>query len=65
MLATGWVPQHELPHAMRASTFLAIDFLFLISGFVAFLPVVATRSFPASAPTRSAAPAACCRSTTS
>jgi peptidoglycan/LPS O-acetylase OafA/YrhL len=46
MLATGWTPQHELPHAFRASTFLAIDFLFLISGFVAFLPVVATRSFP-------------------
>lgn len=45
-LAIGWVPNHELPHALRSSLFLSIDFLFLISGFVAFLPVVATRSFP-------------------
>jgi len=45
-LAIGWVPNHELPHALRSSFFLSIDFLFLISGFVAFLPVVATRTFP-------------------
>jgi peptidoglycan/LPS O-acetylase OafA/YrhL len=39
-LATGWHPAHEPFRALRASMFFSIEFLFLVGGFVAFLPAV-------------------------
>lgn len=44
-LAVHWVPGHEGVHAMRGSWYFSIEFLFLIGGFVAFLPVAFYRRF--------------------
>jgi peptidoglycan/LPS O-acetylase OafA/YrhL len=44
-LAVGWRPQHEFLRALRSSWFYSIEFLFLVGGFVALLPVVAYGGF--------------------
>jgi peptidoglycan/LPS O-acetylase OafA/YrhL len=44
-LATGWVPDHEPFRALRSSMFFSIEFLFLVGGFVAFLPAVVHGTF--------------------
>jgi peptidoglycan/LPS O-acetylase OafA/YrhL len=38
--ASGWWPNHEFPSAIRHSMFFSVEFLFLVGGFVAFLPLV-------------------------
>lgn len=38
-LRSEWVPEGELPRALLTSGFMSLDLLFLISGFVMFLPV--------------------------
>ena len=40
MRAVGWWPNHEFPSALRSSWFFSIEFLFLLGGFVAFLPLL-------------------------
>ena len=35
-----YVPSADVPKALLVSTFLALDVLFFVSGFVLFLPVV-------------------------
>jgi len=42
---TGWAPRTEFLLGLRWSMFFSVDFLFLVSGFVLFLPVVARGSF--------------------
>jgi peptidoglycan/LPS O-acetylase OafA/YrhL len=42
---TGWAPGPEFLLGLRRSVFFSVDFLFLISGFVLFLPVVARGRF--------------------
>src|SRR5205814_3164427 len=44
-LATGWRPDHEPFRALRSSSFFSIEFLFLVGGFVAFLPIVVNGAF--------------------
>ena len=39
-LAVGWYPNHDPLRSLRGSMFFSIEFLFLIGGFVAFLPIV-------------------------
>jgi peptidoglycan/LPS O-acetylase OafA/YrhL len=41
----GWAPEPEFLLGLRRSVFFSVDFLFLISGFVLFLPVVARGTF--------------------
>ena len=43
--STHWAPRAEFLLGLRRSMFFSVDFLFLISGFVLFLPVVARGSF--------------------
>ena len=40
-LVSGWTPNHDVPLALARSLFFAVDYLFVISAFVLFLPVVA------------------------
>jgi hypothetical protein len=40
-IRSEWVPTGELPRAFLTSGFMSLDLLFLISGFVMFLPVAA------------------------
>jgi peptidoglycan/LPS O-acetylase OafA/YrhL len=40
-IRSEWVPGGELPRALLTSSFMSLDLLFLISGFVMFLPVAA------------------------
>ena len=44
-LAVGWRPDHEPFRALRSSMFFSIEFLFLVGGFVAFLPAVVHGKF--------------------
>jgi peptidoglycan/LPS O-acetylase OafA/YrhL len=44
-LAVNWVPRHELTGSLRFSAFFLIEFLFVIGGFVALLPVLASGGF--------------------
>ena len=43
--STHWAPQAEFLLGLRRSMFFSVDFLFLMSGFVLFLPVVARGRF--------------------
>ncbi|MGH2783132.1 MAG: acyltransferase family protein, partial [Thermoleophilaceae bacterium] len=43
-LRSEWVPDGALPRALLTSGFMSLDLLFLISGFVMFLPVAARGS---------------------
>ena len=36
-----WQPQNDVLHALRLDSFFSIDFLFVVTGFLLFLPVVA------------------------
>jgi len=42
--STAWAPRTEFLLGLRRSMFFSVDFLFLVSGFVLFLPVVARGS---------------------
>jgi peptidoglycan/LPS O-acetylase OafA/YrhL len=44
-LAIGWLPQHESLLALRRSWFFSIEFLFLVGGMVAMLPVLVNNHF--------------------
>jgi peptidoglycan/LPS O-acetylase OafA/YrhL len=43
--AINWVPNHEFPRALRSSSFFALEMMFLLAGFAAMLPVVASGAF--------------------
>lgn len=43
--ASSWVPAREDLVGLRMSMYFSVDFLFVVSGFVLFLPAVARRSF--------------------
>ena len=40
-----WHPQNDVLHALRLDSFFSIDFLFVATGFLLFLPVVARGTF--------------------
>lgn len=45
MGAVNWLPPQETLHAIRRASFFSVEFLFVVSGFLLFLPVVARGGF--------------------